>query len=117
MSGKPKILIDIKVEPIKNKDDNDKSLNNARLVKLKEKIEKGDLKLIVAESIIGQLARLAVLGLKTNWILLLLVAVSVGIGAGGIGYSVGISHIPTYLNVTASNPIHTLAPNSTITIG
>ena len=110
-----KLLIDLKVEPIK--DTKDKTVVSARLIKIKEKLERGDLKLIVGESIIGQLARMAVLGLKTNWILIILVAVSVGIGGFGIGYSVGISHVPTYLNATASNPIPTLAPNSTITIG
>ena len=55
---------------------------------------------------------MAVMGLKTNWVLILIVAVSVGIGAGGIGYSVGVSHVPTYLNVTSTNPtvMPTLAP-------
>ena len=93
-----KMLIDnSKIEPISK--DNEK----ARVIKIKEKIEKGDLKLIVGENIIGQLARLAVMGVKQNWILILIVAVSVGIGAGGIGYSLGISHIPTYLNSTSIN--------------
>ena len=75
-------------------------LNSARLITLKEKLEHGDLKLIVGEQIIGQLARLAALGIKNNWVLILIIAVSVGIGAGGIGYSVGVSHVPTYLNAT-----------------
>ena len=39
--------------------------------------------------------------------IILIVAVSVGIGAGGIGYSVGVSHVPTYLNVTATTPTTT----------
>jgi len=96
-----KLLIDVKIEPISK--DNEKS----RIIKIKEKLERGDLKLIVGENIIGQLARLAVMGVKQNWILILIVAVSVGIGAGGIGYSVGVSHVPTYLNVTATNPTQT----------
>ena len=99
-----KFLIDSKIEPLKNSKD---SPISGRLIKLKEKIEKGDLKLIVGENIIGQLARMAVMGLKTNWVLILIVAVAVGIGAGGIGYSVGVSHVPTYLNVTATNPLPT----------
>ena len=40
------------------------TISSARLIKIKEKIEKGDLKLIVGENIIGQLARLAALGIK-----------------------------------------------------
>jgi len=96
-----KLLIDVKIEPISNI--NEKS----RVIKIKEKIERGDLKLIVGENIIGQLARIAVMGMKQNWILILIIAVSVGIGAGGLGYSIGISHVPTYLNVTATNPTTT----------
>ena len=103
-----KLLIDVKVEPMRNV--TDKTLSSARLIKLKEKIEKGDLKLIVGENIIGQLARMAVMGIKTNWVLILVIAASVGIGAGGIGYSVGISHIPTYVNATANNPIPISTP-------
>ena len=100
-----KLLIDIKVEPIINDKENKKTLESVRLIKIKEKIEHGDLKLIVGENIIGQLAHIAVMGMKQNWILILLIAVSVGIGAGGIGYSVGISHVPTYLNATVTNNI------------
>lgn len=103
-----KMLIDVKIEPIK--DDKDKNLSSGRLIKLKEKIEHGDLKLIVGENIIGQLAHMAVMGLKANWVLILVVAVAVGIGAGGIGYSVGISHAPTYLNVTSVNPTPVILP-------
>ena len=98
-----KMLIDVKIEPIKDDKENKKELSS-RIVKIKEKIEKGDLKLIVGEQIIGQLARLAALGIKQNWVLILIIAVSVGIGAGGIGYSVGVSHVPTYLNATITNP-------------
>lgn len=97
-----KMLIDVKIEPIKDDKDNKKELS-VRIVKIKEKIEKGDLKLIVGEQIIGQLARLAALGIKNNWVLILIIAVSVGIGAGGIGYSIGVSHVPTYLNATITN--------------
>ena len=99
-----KLLIDVKVEPIKYDKDNRGILNSARLITLKEKLEHGDLKLIVGEQIIGQLARLAALGIKNNWVLILIIAVSVGIGAGGIGYSVGVSHVPTYLNATITSP-------------
>lgn len=86
-----KMLIDIKIEPI-TKDSKTVNICSARIVKIKERLEKGDLKLIVGENIIGQLARIAVMGLKTNWILILVVAVAVGVGAGGIGYSVGLNN-------------------------
>ena len=85
-----KLLIDVKIEPIKNT--KEKTVKSARLIKLKEKIEKGDLKLIVGENIIGQLAHMAVMGLKTNWVLILIIAVAVGLGAGGIAYSVGVGN-------------------------
>ena len=81
-----KLLIDVKIEPISK--DNEKS----RVIKIKEKIEKGDLKLIVGESIIGQLARLAVMGIKKDWILLLIVGVAVGVGAGGAMYAIGLNN-------------------------
>jgi hypothetical protein len=87
-----KLLIDnIKIEPIK-KGDNTKPLESARLIKIKEKIEKGDLKLVVGESIVGQLARIAVMGLKSNWILILIIAVAVGIGCGGSMYAIGLNN-------------------------
>ena len=90
-----KMLIDVKIEPItkisKDKKEEIMNFSSARLVKIKEKWERGDLKLIVGESIIGQLARLAVLGLKTNWVLILIVAVAVGVGAGGGGYALGLN--------------------------
>jgi hypothetical protein len=88
-----KMLIEVKIEPITKTEDSEKyNVVSARLVKIKEKMEKGDLKLIVGESIIGQLARLAVMGLKTNWILILIIAVAVGVGAGGGGYSFGLNN-------------------------
>lgn len=99
-----KLLIDIKIEPItkirkeKYKNGKDKevkeiiNVTSGRLVKLKEKIEKGDLKLIVGENIIGQLARMAIMGIKTNWALILIIAVAVGVGAGGAGYSIGLGN-------------------------
>jgi len=105
-----KMLIDVKIEPI-TKDDKNINISSARIVKIKEKLERGDLKLIVGENIIGQLSRIAVMGLKANWVLILIVAVAVGIGAGGIGYSMGISHVPTYLNATVTNPTATLTPH------
>jgi hypothetical protein len=104
-----KLLIDVKVEPI-NVDKDNKVLNCARLVKIKEKLEHGDLKLIVGENIIGQLARLAVMGAKQNWVLIIIVAVAVGIGAGGLGYSIGISHVPTVINATVTNSVNTPFP-------
>jgi hypothetical protein len=110
-----RVLIDVEMEPIK-KGEKEYKINKGRLLTIKEKIEHGDLKLIVGENIIGQLARLAVMGVKQNWILILIVAVSVGIGAGGIGYSLGISHIPTYLNSTSINPTpFTVSPYPTAT--
>ena len=86
-----KLIIDVKIEPI-NKADKSYTEVSGRIVKIKEKIEKGDLKLIVGESIIGQLAHIAVMGLKTNWVLLLIIAVSVGIGAGGSMYAFGLNN-------------------------
>jgi hypothetical protein len=106
-----KMLIDIKIEPITDNKDN---IYSARIVKLKEKLEHGDLKLIVGENIIGQLAHMAVMGLKNNWVLILIVAIAVGIGAGGIGYSIGVSHVPTYLNATATSPSLTVMPTPRI---
>ena len=109
-----KIFIDIKdkMEPVKY--EKDKALLSARLIKLKEKLEHGDLKLIVGESIIGQLARIAVLGVKQNWFLILIIAVAVGIGAGGLGYSLGLSHAQsTISNITVTvtpTPIQTIRP-------
>jgi hypothetical protein len=88
-----KLLIDNKdsrIEPIKEEKDKNKNYNSARLIKIKEKLEHGDLKLIVADNIIGQLARIAVMGLKTNWILVLIVAVSVGVGVGFGAYFAGL---------------------------
>jgi hypothetical protein len=85
-----KLLIDVRINPVK--DDKLKTVDSARLIKLKQILEHGDLKLIVGENIIGQLARMAVMGLKNNWVLILIIAVAVGIGAGGIGYTVGLGN-------------------------
>jgi hypothetical protein len=104
-----KLLIDnVKIEPIKeDKDKTNKTLISARLIKIKEKLEKGDLKLIVGENIIGQLARMAVMGLKNNWVLIIIIAASVGIGTAGIGYSIGvnsgISQANSLINSTINN--------------
>ena len=103
-----KLLIDVKNEPIK--EGKTSNVDSARLIKIKEKIEHGDLKLIVGESIIGQLARIAVMGLKTNWVLLLIVAVAVGVGAGGAGYAIGLGN---GVNQGFSQAQHII--NSTIT--
>jgi hypothetical protein len=92
-------------EPIKIGDKTTK-LESARIVFLQEKIEHGDLHLLVAESIIGQLARAFLGGVKTNWILIIL-----ALGAGlGIGYMIctGInpSHTITVIqNATSTTPI------------
>lgn len=109
-----KLLIDVKenIEPLKNEklEKLDKPYS-ARIIKLKERLEHGDLKLIVGENIIGQLARIAVLGVKQNWLLILIIAVSVGIGAGGLGYSLGVSHGQSLVNVTVTpTPIPTIHP-------
>lgn len=85
-----KLLIDVKIDPI-TKDNKVVAVNTARLIKIKEKMEHGDLKLIVGENIIGQLARLAVMGIKQNWILIIIIAVAVGVGAGGGGYAFGLN--------------------------
>lgn len=113
-----KVLIDIKLEPISEKGElKNVTIPKGRLLTLKEKWEKGDLKLVVTESIIGQLARLAVMGLKTNWVLLLIVGVSVGLGVGfsmysfgyNSGVTAGINQYQQFLNatfgVTNSNPM------------
>jgi len=97
-----KLLIDIKINPL-TKADKDYKEGSTRIVKIKEKIEKGDLKLIVGENIIGQLAHMAVMGLKENWLLIIIIAVFAGIGMFGVGYSV------------APHTINNVLPNSTIT--
>jgi len=97
-----KVLIDVKINPIIKADKDYKDVS-ARIVKIKEKIEKGDLELIVGENIIGQLAHMAVMGLKENWLLIIIIAVFAGIGMFGIGYSV------------APHTINNVLPNSTIT--
>jgi hypothetical protein len=105
-----KLLIDLKINPL-TKADKDYKEGSTRIVKIKEKIEKGDLKLIVGENIIGQLAHMAVMGLKENWLLIIIIAVSVGIGMFGIGYSVA----PHTYNIVAHNNVTvttTPLPNS-----
>jgi hypothetical protein len=79
-------------EPIKKTDK--QTLESARLITLKEKIEHGDLHLLVAESIIGQLARAFLQTVKTNWLFVIL-AVGAGIGIG-------------YIACSAINPSHTI---------
>lgn len=92
-----KLLINVKVEPIskedlKSKDGKELKSFTGRIEKIKERIEKGDLKLIVGENIIGQLARMAVMGLKNNWILIILIGVVCGLAGGGIAYGVGLNN-------------------------
>jgi hypothetical protein len=102
-----RVLIDVAfVEPIKqfNKDREKDvvTLDSARLVKIKEKIEHGDLHLIVAESIIGQLARAFLGTVKTNWVLIIL-ALAAGIGIGYVlGSSLGHQAATTIYNNATS---------------
>lgn len=94
-----RVLIDITKkdvvpqEPIKIGDKNLK-VDSARLIFLKEKIEHGDLHLLVAESIIGQLARAFLQQVKTNWLFVIL--------AIGCGVAIG------YIACSAINPSHTI---------
>lgn len=97
VKDKPKIslLKKQKQEPITQPIDvkgKDIEFTSARLVKIKERLEKGDLKLIVGENIIGQLARMAVMGLKNNWILIILVGVVCALAGGGVAYSMGLNN-------------------------
>lgn len=93
-----KLLIDCEVEPIKigNK------ISSARLVKIQEELQHGDLHLLVSESIIGQLARAFLSTVKTNWILIIFVLI------GGI--------VSGYLACSLINPktITEIISNSTI---
>jgi hypothetical protein len=100
-----KLLIDVKIEPIEDKKGLKTEFVSGRIVKIKEKLEKGDLKLIVGESIIGQLARMAVYGLKQNWVLIIIIAVAFGLAGGGIGYGIGVStHPSTAINLPSITP-------------
>ena len=80
-------------EPIGKKNVTDK-FESARLITLKEKIEHGDLHLLVAESIIGQLARAFLQQVKTNWLFVIL--------AIGCGVAIG------YIACSTINPSHTI---------
>jgi hypothetical protein len=107
-----RVLIDITKkeyvpqEPIKIGDKTIK-LETARLVFLKEKIEHGDLHLLVAESIIGQLARAFSGGVKTNWILIIL-----ALGAGlGIGYMICSGINPSHTITVIQNATATAIPH------
>jgi hypothetical protein len=92
-------------EPIKKNDNI--LIESARLVKIKEKIEHGDLHLLVAESIIGQLARAFIGAVKTNWVLIIL-ALGAGVAVGYIACSAMTPHITTYINSTInSTPLPT----------
>jgi hypothetical protein len=77
---------------------------------MKEKIEHGDLFLIVGESIIGQLARAFLNTVKTNWLFVIL-AVGAGIGIGYIAGS-ALGH-QTATNIYNSTAL--LTPKPTIT--
>jgi|GEM_PF-5147487 hypothetical protein len=94
-----RLLIDVDIEPI-NKGEKEYKINKGRLIFLKEKIEHGDLHLLVAESIIGQLARAFLAQVKTNWLFVIL--------AIGAGVAIG------YIACSAVNPQHviTLVQNS-----
>jgi hypothetical protein len=112
-----KLLIDVKIEPIKNIKNKDNPYSS-RLIRIKERIEKGDLKLIVGESIIGQLARMAVLGLKNNWILIIVIGLVCAVAGGGVAYSIGLNNGITQgfnqaqhiINSTVNNIIPTPTP-------
>ena len=99
-----KLLIDVKIEPIKSNDGTELKVVSGRLIKIKERLEKGDLKLIVGESIIGQLARMATLGLKQNWVLIIIIAVAFGLAGGGIGYGIGVSSHPSVATLPLITP-------------
>lgn len=86
-----KVLIDInKKEYIPQnpimKNDKVSIIESARILALKEKIEHGDLHLLVAESMIGQLARAFLGAVKTNWLFVIL-AIGAGVAIGYIACS------------------------------
>jgi hypothetical protein len=91
-------------EPI-NQDLAPVKIESARLIKIKEQVENGDLHLLVAESIIGQLARAFLNLVKTNWVLIIL-GVGCGVAVGYIACSViNPSHIVTIIqNQTIPSP-------------
>jgi hypothetical protein len=90
----------------KTKKDTKIEFNSARLVSIQEKIEHGDLHLLVTESIVGQLARLALNAVKTNWVLIIL-AVVAGLA---IGYIVGNVTTPTHTITLIQNVTNTPTP-------
>lgn len=106
-----KLIIDIRLDPI-TKDDKIVKIESARIVTIKEKMEKGDLHFLVAESIIGQLARAFMTAVKTNWILIIAILVA-GVA---IGYIVGTATTPTEIvnvinaTVTATNTPTVIRP-------
>lgn len=104
-----KLLIDVEIEPIK-KSEKEYKINKGRLMLLKEKVEHGDLHLLVAESIIGQLARAFLATVKTNWLFVIL-AIGAGIAVGYIACSVvNPSHIVTVIQNVSSTPIPRVIP-------
>jgi hypothetical protein len=98
------LLIDTKIEPIQ-KSDKELKLTSARLTTLKEKVEHGDLFLIVGESIIGQLARAFLQTVKTNWLFVIL-AIAAGVGIGWVACSAMNPHtVTTIIQNVTSTPI------------
>jgi hypothetical protein len=102
------MLIDTEMEPIR-KGDKELKLTSARLITIKEKVENGDLFLIVGESIIGQLARAFLNTIKTNWLFVIL-AIGAGIAIGYIaGTALGSHAVTTIYNSTVTaKPIPTV---------
>jgi hypothetical protein len=108
-----RLLIDIKIEPI-IKGNKEYQIVSPRLVLIQEKIEHGDLHLLVAEQIIGQLARAFLAIVKNNWVLIIL-AVGCGVAVGYIACTVINPHTVTTIlnnstlgNTTAINPTPTI---------
>lgn len=77
-------------------------VDDKRVFRIQEKIQKGDLHLLVTESIIGQLARAFLQTVKTNWILIIL-ALAFGIVAGYLACSlISPSQVINVVNATAT---------------
>ena len=113
-----RLLIDnkevIEQEPIK-KNDKVKILNSPRLIKIQEQIERGDLHLIIAQSIIGQLAKAFLNTVKTNWLFLIL-ALGAGVAIGYIACSVlypPVQIVTDVINGTMPLPTPIILPTPT----
>jgi hypothetical protein len=86
---------------------NGKMIMPTKAVSVQEKINSADLKLVVGENIIMQLAHAAIAMVKTNWIMIIL-AVGCGLGVGlAIGFMIphaahAANVVNNYLNATAT---------------